>query len=422
MFRNAEYTPVAAVASAGTFTVAYPTDTTAGDFALYGHKMFSRGHQVHYTQDAGQMSVSFGASDITVTYRGTTPLPANKGINLQFNTAGEKHAPASLVLPKRAVYAPLLRLDLGAPDTADADGILESQDLTAAGVFSVLNFNGVYGDPYANAYAVLDVPRNVVAAWTTAAVLTITGEDEYGDVVVEKSASGTSLTGKKAFKKITGIATSVNITGLTVGTGNVLGLPVYIERASQIVAEIKDGVAMPREPGKVYINGVMLEAAVDAGTAHNIVSPVAGRISKVTTIASATITTGGAITVEVNTVAVDGLSVVVADGSSEGDVDSDVPTAGHATAVVAIGDRIELIPAAGFNASADLYFIVEFETTGAEQLQGTFIAGVQTTPTATTGDVRGTYTAEVNANGSLQFALLAWVPDPAYLGVDNYDG
>jgi hypothetical protein len=262
----------------------------------------------------------------------------------------------------------------------------------------------------------------VVAAWTTAAVLTITGEDEYGDVVVEKSASGTSLTGKKAFKKITGIATSVNITGLTVGTGNVLGLPVYIERASQIVAEIKDGVAMPREPGKVYINGVMLEAAVDAGTAHNIVSPVAGRISKVTTIASATITTGGAITVEVNTVAVDGLSVVVADGSSEGDVDSDVPTAGHATAVVAIGDRIELIPAAGFNASADLYFIVEFETTGAEQLQGTFIAGVQTTPTATTGDVRGTYTAEVNANGSLQFALLAWVPDPAYLGVDNYDG
>jgi len=37
--------------------------------------------------------------------------------------------------------------------------------------------------------------RNVVAAWTGTAVMTVTGLDMYGNVVVEASASGTSLTG-----------------------------------------------------------------------------------------------------------------------------------------------------------------------------------------------------------------------------------
>jgi hypothetical protein len=64
--------------------------------------------------------------------------------------------------------------------------------------------------------------------------------------------------------------------------------------------------------------------------------------------------------------------------------------------------------------------VVEIEVTYA--LDGTFVAGVQTTPTATTGDVRGTYDPSVACNGSLQFALLCALPDPTYRGVDNYDG
>jgi len=415
-------TPASAVAASGTITLSYPTDTTAGDFEAYGHKMFSEGLQAYFSQDLGTMSVSFGASTITATYLGSTSIPANSRVSVELNVRGRGVSTAPALLGgKRISYQPIVRLELGAPDTADDNGIVESQDLTTAGVYSTLAFNGVYGDPYGNAYAVLDVPRNVVAAWTTSAVLTVTGEDEYGDEMVESSGSGTSFTGKKAFKRITSIATSANITGLTVGTGDVLGLPAYVQNVGQVLYELKDGVVVPSIGGKiVYLQGLALEAAVDAGTGLNFVSPVAGFVRKVSAISQTGTTTGGAITVEIATVAINGLSVVVANSSSEGDVDTDTPTKDHATTAVAVGDRIEVQFDAAFNAATDFMIVIEIEATYA--LDGTFVAGVQTAPTATTGDVRGTYDPSSACDGSKQFALICALPDPTYRGVDNYDG
>lgn len=76
--------------------------------------------------------------------------------------------------------------------------------------------------------ATLDVARNVIAAWTGTAIMTVTGTDMYGVVQTESSGSGTALTGKKAFATITAINVSANVTGATVGTGNVLGLPFRV--------------------------------------------------------------------------------------------------------------------------------------------------------------------------------------------------
>lgn len=73
--------------------------------------------------------------------------------------------------------------------------------------------------------ATFDVARNVVAAWTGTAILTVTGTDMYGQTQTEVSASGTSFTGKKAFLTITQISVSANVTGFTAGTGAKLGLP-----------------------------------------------------------------------------------------------------------------------------------------------------------------------------------------------------
>jgi hypothetical protein len=83
--------------------------------------------------------------------------------------------------------------------------------------------------------AVLDVARNVVAAWTGTAVLTVTGTDFYGQPQTESSASGTSFTGKKAFATITAINVSANVTLATVGTGAKLGLPFAV-RSGDIFA------------------------------------------------------------------------------------------------------------------------------------------------------------------------------------------
>jgi hypothetical protein len=91
--------------------------------------------------------------------------------------------------------------------------------------------------------ATLDVPRNVVAAWTGTAILTVTGTDYYGQTQTESSGSGTSMTGKKAFATITAINVSASVTGATVGTGNALGLPFRVQSSADFFAPVFDGAA-----------------------------------------------------------------------------------------------------------------------------------------------------------------------------------
>jgi hypothetical protein len=89
----------------------------------------------------------------------------------------------------------------------------------------------------------MDVPRNVVAAWTNTATITVVGTDEYGTVISETSGSGTSFTGKKAFKTVTSVNPSVTIAAATVGTGGVLGLPVCLPFIGAVTRELEDGIA-----------------------------------------------------------------------------------------------------------------------------------------------------------------------------------
>lgn len=117
------------------------------------------------------------------------------------------------------------------PAAPDADGAVASQAATAASGLAT----GINGALASGGIATFDVPRNVVAAWTGTAILTVTGTDAYGRVQTESSASGTSLAGKKAFKTVTGISVSANVTGLTVGTGDVFGLPFRVTDAGYIV-------------------------------------------------------------------------------------------------------------------------------------------------------------------------------------------
>lgn len=107
-----------------------------------------------------------------------------------------------------------------APILADADGISASQAVATLTLTGAL-INGALA---AAGVATFDVPRNVVAAWTNAAVVTVTGTDVHGAAVVESSASGTSMTGVKAFKTITRITVSADVTGFTAGSGAKLGL------------------------------------------------------------------------------------------------------------------------------------------------------------------------------------------------------
>ncbi len=112
-------------------------------------------------------------------------------------------------------------VNLGAPALSVATAVAASQSVGAAANF-ILNGTLAAGSP---AVVTFDVPRNVVAAWTGTAVLTIRGTDLYGAALVETTASGTSHTGAKAFKTVTSITSSASITAATVGNSTKLGLP-----------------------------------------------------------------------------------------------------------------------------------------------------------------------------------------------------
>ena len=268
-FNTIETTIGTAVATSGTITFTYPANANAGNFAAFGHKIWVDKFQ-RLLVSPTDFTVSFGASDITVTYLGATTIPTGARVNAQFNILGADNGhPAFVPAISGVSDTALVEINLGAPDVADANGYVESQNLTTLGVFSA--DTTVAAALLAAALdGVADVPRNVVAAWTGTAVLTVTGTDVDGNVVVESSASGTSLAGKKAFKTITNIEVSGNVTSLTVGTGDVFGLPVFLPGAGHVLKELQDGAAAT---AGTVVGGVSTAATATTGDVRGTYDP-----------------------------------------------------------------------------------------------------------------------------------------------------
>ncbi len=241
------------VADDGTFTVNYPSGKDEGHFAMgVGHKIILTGYGT-FEHPSG-VFLTFGSSNITVKNVSGNSWAEDTKYRLQLEEIGDrvfrvgqqsydrnKAATLPVSQPSLALNAwkgELTIVSLGAPDTADANGVCESQAGTAD---TAMTIDGALAS---GGVATFDVPRNVVGAWTNNATLTITGTDAYGNTVVETTGSaGTSHTGKKAFKTITSVVPSANITGATVGTGDVLGLPVFLPATGLILAELEDGSA-----------------------------------------------------------------------------------------------------------------------------------------------------------------------------------
>jgi hypothetical protein len=190
------------------------------------------------------VSFSFGSSEVTVTNLTGQTIPAGAELVVQLDRIGPNEGNFNLPFanPDQMAELKTVVVSLGAPIASAANNIVASQAATALSGLAT----GINGAIAANGAAVLDVPRAVVAAWTGTAVVTVHGFDQYGNAMRESSASGTSLTGKKAFKRVTNVTTSADITGLTVGTGKVLGLPVFLPGAGHILRTLQNG-AIPTQ-------------------------------------------------------------------------------------------------------------------------------------------------------------------------------
>src|SRR3990167_3373097 len=188
MFDVIEHTLSAAVADNGTFTVSYPDERSAGDYTgAHAHVLIAM--QTKFLAPE-QFTISFGASNMTVTYLGSTTIPVASNVILQVDRLGtDDKQPEKVVALDKMPRAFLYPVSLGSPDASDANGYIESQDLTSAGVFSV-DTTAAAAIAAAALVGEADVPRNVVAGWTTTSVLTVTGTDEFGKTIKESSASG----------------------------------------------------------------------------------------------------------------------------------------------------------------------------------------------------------------------------------------
>jgi hypothetical protein len=85
----------------------------------------------------------------------------------------------------------------------------------------------------------LDVPRALsVNSSTTARAFTVTGYDYYGQPmseVITVSVAATPVNGKKAFYQVSNVAIAGSATAVTVGTTDIIGLPIRVVDAGYIV-------------------------------------------------------------------------------------------------------------------------------------------------------------------------------------------
>lgn len=227
-----------AVADAGTFTYSYPTGKDEGHFyQAMGHKLTVDGNKYSYPDD---FDVTLGTASITITNKSGASWAAGATVKCQLEEQGKRaYRDDTGNLLVNTTEAHTFLVNLGAPDTASAAGVAASQTPAAASNLTLTSST-----------VTLDVPRNITETGVAATVahnITVTGTDAYGATVVETitgAVGATTVAGKKAFKTITKIAVSAATTGaITVGWGDVLGIPIFLPSAGHVLKEMEDGVA-----------------------------------------------------------------------------------------------------------------------------------------------------------------------------------
>lgn len=430
-FVSVQVTLSADVADSGTFTVNYPAGYNLGDFEnAVGHYIVLNGDRLVQPQHVG---LSFGSGAVTVTNRTGGTLPQGAKGFMQFELAG---APAPVlgesspntIQRVHAVGASLLLIDFGSPLTLDADGLWDGISVGAtAATFTVSDMKTATANMAGLGYGVLDVPRTLTLVGSASAdhVVTINGYDEYDEPMSETltANSTTPVAGVKAFKRVVSLSVAAGGAAsktLDIGWADTYGLPLRLTSQYCIINEIIDGSTAKRLADIELIPFQALEAEIDAGTSVWVAPGFAGSVLSMTTSVGDTITTGGTISVEIGGTAVDGLGVVVADSSAAGDIDTDTATSGHATANFTAAQALEIVFPSAFNASGRINGTIECRRSSI--LNGTFVAGLakNTKSTATTADVRGTYTPPSAADGAISVQLLVRVDTPGDLGNVQY--
>ena len=424
-FDIVNFTLAADLTNNGTLTVNYPTGRSKGDYDTFNNKqhVLIAGQNKYISPTGFQLTFNANASNITLTNKSGGTIKAGTACILQIDrvSPNDNLNPVIAADGVHMFNARPYLIDLGSPNALSTNGIAASQSSVVT--TNVLLLNGTGSDVTANAdgSVTLGTARNITATWTNTAVLTVRGKDVYGNLMAEVSGSGTSFTGKKAFKTIISATFSTAVTSATLGYGDVLGLPVPVAQASQFATEIIGGNAVGGPLQKTRINWSLNQVDLLAGSTNSaqLIAPFSGIVSKVATVVRKAITTGGTITFQDGATAFVGGTITIANSAAQGAKQEVTPTAGDASLVVAKGDVLQVIPAS-FATAGEVDGYIELTPTDPALVSGTLAVMDQTIPSGTTGDVRGTYKPELATDGTTSINLVVYGPDPVYAGIAQY--
>ncbi len=222
----------AAVASGGTFTVNYPTGTSRGTF-LKGkrHQMIAMGATFNAPD---RFTVTLNTSNITITYNGSTTIPAGTLVRIGLDVGGDDVAGAFESLLTGIVSRGQIRfVNLGSPVATSATALRAAAAIGGAGAITLLTTS-------------LDVPRNLIFTSVgndSGITFTINSLDLFGNPVRETvtgANAGVAAGVKAHYRNITVSVSGASAGNVSIGFGNVLGLPVYLPNTAQILKELQD--------------------------------------------------------------------------------------------------------------------------------------------------------------------------------------
>lgn len=282
-FRISTFTPGSAVASGGTMAFTYPVGTTMGYFSLNAgkHVLYVEGHASAYNF-LDDFTISFATAAATVTYNGTTPIPANTKVLLMLESvgrddqrqffdgiefqgwpgtanaanSGQNPNGAANTIPLATKLSPLL-IRYGSPSTISTTAVLTTTAVTLTTLQTLAT------------PVVFDVPRalQIVSsgAGDTTQVITLRGFDDTGAAMTESiTANGTTpVFGKKAFKQVNSYQSSASMAGnLSIGNSKILGLPVFLPGAAYVIKEVQDGAVAT---AGAFVAGVSVKQTATSG-------------------------------------------------------------------------------------------------------------------------------------------------------------
>lgn len=128
------------------------------------------------------------------------------------------------------------------PQTKVTNSIAASQAPSGAGSLTLTAGTSVKSvvNAYGQTVLQLDCARAlVVNTSTTARAVTVSGYDYYGQAMTETitvSVAGTPVNGKKAFYQVSGATITGSATAVTIGTTDIIGLPIRVVDAGYIAS------------------------------------------------------------------------------------------------------------------------------------------------------------------------------------------